>query len=145
MQSEHIPAVIRLEQQSELSSRGEERYLRLLQNPDAVVLIAFDGSQVAGCFSGWLVADEFEIDNVAVSTDSRRNGVATKLLNASLEIAGQKGAIKAFLEVRAKNKPACSLYEKLGFSVVGRRKNYYRNPIDDALILSHEIVKQTGS
>ncbi|MFN0111131.1 MAG: GNAT family N-acetyltransferase [Blastocatellia bacterium] len=149
MQVEHIPAVIALEQQSELSSRGEESYVRLLKNSDAVALVAFDESEselvVVGCFSGWLVADEFEVDNVAVSTDSRRNGIASKLLSASLEIARRKGAVRVFLEVRAMNKPACLLYEKLGFTVVGRRKYYYRDPADDALILSQEIVKQTGS
>lgn len=144
MLAEHIPAVVELERQCRLSTRGEDGYARLLQDANSALLISQNtDSQVVGCFSGWLVADEFEIDNIAVAADYRQSGIGSKLLSAAIKIALQKGAIRAFLEVRSNNIAACCLYEKFGFNVAGRRKNYYRDPADDGLILSLEIVSQS--
>lgn len=142
MLTEHIPAVIELERQCQLSTRGEAGYDKLVREPASVLLVSLsEESQVVGCFSGWLVADEFEVDNVAVSPDWRRVNIGSKLLVEGLELAQKKGAVKAFLEVRSHNQAACLLYEKLGFEIVGRRKNYYRDPVDDALILSRKIAR----
>ncbi len=74
---------------------------------------------------------ETEVLNLAVATGARRRGVA-KALVATLR-RGASGDI--FLEVRAANEPAITLYERAGFVVVGRRKAYYRDPADDALIM----------
>ncbi len=138
---EHISSVVELEQCCHLNSRGAVGYARLLQDQFSVLLVSLDiDSKVVGCFSGWLVADELEIDNVAVAPGWRRSGLGSKLIAAALQVASQKGAVQAFLEVRSNNEAACSLYEKIGFTVVGRRKNYYRDPIDDALILSQKIA-----
>lgn len=140
MRAELIPAVISLEQQCSLSSRGEESYLNLLQDSKSVLIVALDeAGKVAAVFSGWVVADEFEIDNVAVAAALRHQGIASKLLAEAIEIARQKGAVRAILEVRSNNQPACFLYEKFGFEVIGRRKNYYQNPLEDALIMAFEI------
>jgi len=140
MKPELIPAVISLERQCGLSSRSEDSYLGLLQNPDSVLLVTLDESeQVVGVFSGWLVSMEFEIDNIAVSPTFRHQGIASKLLAKALEFAQEKGAKRAVLEVRSNNQPACVLYEKFEFAVVGRRKNYYRTPSDDALIMAMEF------
>ncbi|MBP6822985.1 MAG: ribosomal protein S18-alanine N-acetyltransferase [Acidobacteria bacterium] len=141
MLTEHIPSVVELERQCQLSTRGEDGYARLISEMNSVLLVAVsEGLKVIGCLSGWLVADEFEIDNVAVSTDWRKSGVGSKLLSAAIEIARQKKANQAFLEVRSNNQAACSLYEKYGFVPVGRRKNYYRAPEGDALIFWLKIV-----
>lgn len=138
---EHISSVVELEQCCQLSSRGAEGYAKLLEEPVSVLLVSLDkDSNVIGCFSGWLVADELEIDNVAVAPDWRRSGIGSKMIAAAMQVASQKGAVQAFLEVRSSNEAACSLYEKIGFIVVGRRKNYYREPVDDALILSQKIA-----
>ncbi|MEK7832054.1 MAG: ribosomal protein S18-alanine N-acetyltransferase [Acidobacteriota bacterium] len=141
MLAKHVSSVVELERQCRLSTRGEGGYARLLSETNSVLLVALsEGLKVVGCFSGWLLADEFEIDNVAVAADWRKAGVGSKLLSAAIEVACQKGGGRAFLEVRSDNKIACSLYEKFGFVSVGRRKNYYRDPVDDALILSLKIV-----
>jgi ribosomal-protein-alanine N-acetyltransferase len=140
MKSELIPAVVSLERQCDLSSRSEESYLSLLQNPDSVLLVALNGfEQVVGVFSGWIVAGEFEIDNIAVSPTFRHQGIASKLLEKATELAQEKGVQRAVLEVRSNNQAACLLYEKFGFMVAGRRKNYYQNPSDDALIMAMEF------
>lgn len=140
MQPAQISSVISLERDCGLSSRDEASYLKLLQSSNSILLVALDGSEnVLGVFSGWIVADEIEIDNVAVSTAFRQLGIASKLLSKAFEIAAQKSAVRAVLEVRANNQPACTLYEKLGFVIAGRRKNYYQCPPDDALIMTLEI------
>lgn len=139
--AEHIPSVVELERQCQLSTRAEDGYAKLLLETNSVLLVAVgEGLKVIGCFSGWMVADEFEIDNIAVSPDWRKSGVGSKLLSAAIKIARQKEASQAFLEVRSSNQAACSLYKKFGFVSVGRRKNYYRDPVDDALIFSLKIV-----
>ena len=84
---------------------------------------------------GRLVADQFEILNLAVERDSRRRGIATQLVQAMLEDARGTTARQAFLEVRASNEGAIALYARLGFRVWGRRIKYYRNPREDALLL----------
>lgn len=143
MRQEFIPAVIALEQESSLSSRDAESYLNLLQDSKSVLIVALDDSEkVVAVFSGWVVADEFEIDNIAVSSALRQQGIATKLLTKAVETARQKGAVRAILEVRSNNQPACALYEKFGFVEAGRRKNYYQNPLDDALIMAFELQQK---
>lgn len=144
MLGEHIKSVVELERQCQLSTRGEEGYAKLLSETNSILLVALsEDLKVIGCFSGWQVADEFEIDNVAVAPDCRNAGVGSKLLANAIEAARQQGSVQAFLEVRSSNKSACSLYEKFGFLTAGRRKNYYCDPADDALILSLKIVGQS--
>ena len=142
MLARHIPAVVELERCCQLNSRGESSYEKLFQEQDSVLLVSLNGnSEVIGCFSGWLVVDELEIDNVAVAPGWRGAGVGAKLLAEALQIAHQRGAVQAFLEVRANNTAARSLYEKQGFTTIGRRKNYYQDPVDDALIFSKKIAE----
>ena len=76
--------------------------------------------------------------NIAVHPDYRKQGIGTALI---VELIGElelRGSHSLMLEVRASNTPAISVYEKLGFIEVGRRKNYYRNPKEDALIMRKE-------
>ena len=76
--------------------------------------------------------------NIAVHPDFRRQGVARALILALTEELKKRGSHCLTLEVRASNAPAIALYEKLGFSQAGLRKNYYRDPKEDALILRKE-------
>ncbi|HWF13859.1 MAG TPA: ribosomal protein S18-alanine N-acetyltransferase [Candidatus Acidoferrales bacterium] len=91
--------------------------------------------QVVGFLAGRPVADEFEILNLAVGKNFRRNGIATKLLRSAIETARAAAATQIFLEVRPSNAPGIALYTHLAFRVCGRRKNYYRDPVEDALLL----------
>ena len=76
--------------------------------------------------------------NVAVHPDYRRQGIAEGLIAVLVDKLRENEVYCLLLEVRASNDPAKALYEKLGFVEVGRRKNYYRNPREDALILRKE-------
>lgn len=77
--------------------------------------------------------------NIAVHPDCRKQGIATGLIAGLIGALQLQGSHSLTLEVRASNIPAILLYEKLGFSQVGLRKNYYRNPKEDALILRKEF------
>ena len=82
------------------------------------------------------VIDEGYITNIAVFPEFRRRGVAKALLNKVFEFAKEKGLSFVSLEVRPSNTEAISLYEKTGFKEEGRRKNFYRLPLEDALIMT---------
>ena len=110
-----------------------------LENKLALWLVAVDGETVAGYVGSQTVLDETDMMNVAVHPDYRRQGIAEKLV---LELADRLKTRESHcltLEVRASNAPAIALYEKLDFKQIGLRKNYYRNPKEDALILRKEF------
>ena len=99
-----------------------------------LVLRAPDG-RIAGYCAFWVVAGELHINNLAVGPEWRRHGRGAALLDAVLSIARAGGALSATLEVRASNVAALALYRRFGFEVAARRRAYYANPVDDALIL----------
>jgi ribosomal-protein-alanine N-acetyltransferase len=92
------------------------------------------GAMVAFC-AVWIIFDELHINTLAVHPERRRQGLASLLLTHVLDDAVRRGAEKATLEVRRSNEGALRLYERFGFEVGGVRKEYYRQPVEDALIL----------
>lgn len=93
-----------------------------------------DGGVIA-YLAGWVIFDELHINNLAVTPAWRRRGVAGTLLTHVLQAAAREGAVRATLEVRRSNEPARRLYERFGFAFAGVRKDYYRQPVEDALVL----------
>lgn len=108
-----------------------------LENTDVarLYLLTDEGGTVAAFCACWIVADELHINSIAVDPDHRRQGLARMLMTHVLTEASSAGALAATLEVRASNTAARSLYETLGFRVEGIRRDYYREPREDALIL----------
>ena len=102
-------------------------------------LVAVDGGEVVGYIGSQSVLGESDMMNVAVHPDHRRKGIAEKLIAAMSEGLKERGNVALTLEVRASNASAIALYEKLDFKQIGLRKNYYRNPKEDALILQKEL------
>ncbi len=143
MTNDLLPAVVALEDACGLKSRGIEGYRKTLSNPTSVLLVALAltsrASPVIGLFSGEVVIDELQIDNLAVDWRWRRKGIGRSLLRSALSRAASAGALSATLEVRSANRAARRFYEKEGFTIAGLRKRYYANPPDDALLLSRQI------
>jgi [ribosomal protein S18]-alanine N-acetyltransferase len=141
-----LHSVVALEEECGLNSRGPEGYRKMLSNPKSVLLVALTGASpispvnpVIGLFSGEVVVDELQIDNLAVAERWRRRGIGGALLKSALSQASGLGARAATLEVRSTNATARVFYEKEGFTPVGLRRRYYADPPDDALLLSLEI------
>lgn len=124
-------------------SRGAFVY-ELRQNPVAqcwIVRGSGTGPAVLGYLCLWEIAPEVHITNLAVHPEWRRRGVARFLLRAILEDARRRNLRLALLEVRPTNAEARSLYEGLGFQVVGRRKGYYFDTGEDALLMRADLAE----
>ena len=139
MTENHVAQVAELEKICFGSAAWSENSIASeLKNQLSLWLVALDGETVAGYVGSQTVMDESDMMNVAVHPDCRRQGIAEKLVNALADALREKESRCLTLEVRASNEPTKKLYEKLGFVSVGLRKNYYRNPREDALILRKE-------
>ena len=136
MTMEHIPQVAALERVCFSRPWSEESLQGELWNDSAVVIVAEgeDGT-VLGYAGLQTVLDEGYINNVAVDPQYRRQGIADQLIAAFVRFGQAKLAFLT-LEVRASNEPAIALYAKHGFGEVGRRKNYYEDPKEDALLMT---------
>lgn len=98
---------------------------------------------VVGAIVVWLVVDEAHIATLAVHPDYRRRGIATRLLKTALQESARLGMRSATLEVRAGNLAAQALYQRFGFEVVGRRRAYYQDNQEDALIMTLGCLEAT--
>lgn len=138
MESRHVSAVAGLEKICFLDPWSEKSVASELDNPLSYWLVWEENGQVLGYVGSQTVLGETDMMNVAVHPDARRRGIAEALILALVDGLREKESHCLTLEVRASNAPAIGLYEKLGFAQIGRRKNYYRNPKEDALILRKE-------
>ena len=138
MRQEHVAQVAELEKLCFSAPWSENSIASELNNPLSFWLVALDGERVAGYVGSQTVMDESDMMNVAVHPDYRKQGIATALIVGLVEELRNRGSHCLTLEVRASNETAISVYRKLEFQEVGRRKNYYRNPREDALILRKE-------
>ncbi len=109
-----------------------------LDNPLSLWIVAVKDSFVAGYVGSQSVMGEADMMNLAVAPEFRRQGIARQLVNSLIERLCINQVRALTLEVRASNAPAIVLYTGLGFTQVGRRPGYYRNPREDALILRKE-------
>ena len=137
----HVSAVAALEKICFSDPWSENSVASELKNKLALWLVAEEEGTVAGYIGSQTCGDESDVMNVAVHPDFRRRGIAEALVNSLVTELNTIGSRCLTLEVRVSNAPAVSLYEKLGFAEIGRRKNYYRNPREDALILRKEWEK----
>ncbi len=115
-------------------SRAAFRY-ELTKNRVARCLVVRAGHEVVGYICLWEIGHEIHITNLAVHPRVRRQGIARTLLGAVLEEARRGGVAQAFLEVRPTNTGALGLYRRFGFEVIGRRKGYYFDTGEDALVM----------
>jgi [ribosomal protein S18]-alanine N-acetyltransferase len=102
-------------------------------------LVVEQDGNVVGFIVGRQVEYEWEIENIAVTGAARRCGLGSRLVGELLELVRSRGGKSVFLEVRESNRAARSLYEKWAFLEVGRRKMYYQNPAEDALVLKFKF------
>ncbi len=141
MEACHVPAIAALEKICFSDPWQEVSIASELTNPLSYWLVAMDGDTLAGYVGSQTVLDGSDMMNIAVAPAYRRQGIAEELIAKLIEGVSDKGAVCLVLEVRASNEAAIALYQKLGFSQIGRRPNYYFKPREDALILRKEWCK----
>jgi ribosomal-protein-alanine N-acetyltransferase len=145
MRLEDLPEIHAIEQASFTSPWPPHAYQSELEsNRLAHYLVARIGDRVAAYGGMWLMVDEAHITTFAVHPAWRRQRIGERLLVAFLDIATERGAHEATLEVRLSNLPARKLYEKYGFRPVGLRPRYYSDDNEDALIMTTEPLADPG-
>ena len=141
MRTEHTAQIAALEATCFSDPWPESILQQELENPLSLWLCAMDGDTVAGYVGSQTVLGEADMMNLAVSPAYRRQGLGRALVLALCESLRQKmQATILALEVRDSNAPAAALYASLGFAQIGRRKNYYQHPKEDARILRKELL-----
>ena len=141
MDRTHLRDVAALERECFTTPWTEEMLAEELYNDTASFLVAqADDGEVLGYAGLHVVLDEGYIDNIAVKAKYRRMGVAGELLGAFLRV-GQANLAVLTLEVRPSNKPAIAFYLKHGFVQVGRRRDYYDKPREDAILMTREFSR----
>ncbi len=137
MAAAHLPAVAALEKVCfPADPWSEALFQEALDSPRVRVLLAQgENGSLLGYAVLSVILDEGNLDNIAVAPAARRQGVADALLSALIGFGREHLAV-LMLEVRSSNAPAIALYEKHGFAAVGRRKNYYDAPREDAILMT---------
>lgn len=140
MNETHVSQVAEMEKLCFRDPWSEKSVASELTNKLSLWLVAEESGAVVGYVGSQTVLNETDMMNVAVHPDHRRRGIARSLVAALVEALKEKGSRCLTLEVRESNESAIALYQGLDFQQIGLRKNYYRNPRENALILRKEWV-----
>jgi [ribosomal protein S18]-alanine N-acetyltransferase len=135
-----VAAILAIQSASpEIAQWTASDYARVARGEMAGWIAQEDEVAVTGFLVARRIAGDLEILNLAVRPEARRRGTGTELLRRCFEWGRSFGAASAVLEVRAANSDALHFYRRRGFEAIGRRKQYYVAPIDDALVLRAKL------
>jgi ribosomal-protein-alanine N-acetyltransferase len=141
LKQEHLDQVLEIERVSFPTPWSKESFLgELLQNSLAHYYACWRDNILIGYAGMWIIIDEAHITNVAVHPSYRRKKVGEIILLHMMAEALKRGAYKMTLEVRPSNQEALKLYSRLGFKSVGRRKGYYTDTNEDAIIMWKDLT-----
>jgi len=146
-----IPEIVRIEQASFADPWSADSFVSSLGFDRIYFLVAeeiqegsVDSESAAAVLLGYvlilLLAVEAEIANLAIAPVGRRRGIGGLLLDRAIAESAGRGVRTVYLEVRESNLAARALYESRSFKQVGRRKGYYRHPVEDALLLRRDLA-----
>ncbi|HUQ19418.1 MAG TPA: ribosomal protein S18-alanine N-acetyltransferase [Gemmatimonadaceae bacterium] len=140
---EDLRLVASIESESFTDPWSERSFAEILLSPAAIFLVAArsDSRKLVGYIIALVVGSESEILNLATAPSVRRQGLGGDLLDAGMAAVDSRGANEIFLEVRESNQSALGLYRSRGFLPIGHRPKYYRNPVEDALVLRRAIER----
>lgn len=134
--TEHIPQIEEIERECFSRPWTAEQLKSQMRDAQHEFIAAMDGGRVLGYVGLMYVLDEGYISNVAVHPEARRQGIGDALIDALAAKAAELELAFLTLEVRESNAPAIALYAKHGFHPVGKRKNYYDAPKEDAVLMT---------
>lgn len=139
MRVEDLERVLEIERASFSNPWSRNAFLYEIEsNVSYPWVIEMDG-KIVGYSVHWLILDEAHLSNIAIDSSVRRRGIGRFVLEKVIESVKKMGAKFLTLEVRVSNASAISLYTKINFKVVGIRKNYYANPVEDAFIMMKNL------
>jgi [ribosomal protein S18]-alanine N-acetyltransferase len=136
---EDVPRLLEIARESDTAAQWSPAEYEKLFAPKLVQQSCLLVAEIAGTVGGFLVArglaGDWELENIVVSANLRRQGLGTALIQGFLSRAGEMALKTVHLEVRESNTAARELYKRLGFAQIGRRKGYYSGPPEDAILL----------
>ena len=115
---------------------SREGFFTYLTKPDAMFLVVEEKGRILGYCGVLMVLGEGDITNVAVSPERQREGIGAFLVGSMIKLAAEQDCPVLHLEVRESNAVARRLYKRLGFQEDGLRKNYYTDPVEDAILMT---------
>ena len=130
-----IDAIVAIEKSSMPNPWHRDNYLEAIQSNHAFIMVVVDGNAIAGFAVFYMTPPESELPDIVVVPSYRGKGIGKELLNRCICELKSKAVDTIFLEVRPSNNPARSLYTKMGFEEIGKRKYFYTNPIEDAICM----------
>jgi [ribosomal protein S18]-alanine N-acetyltransferase len=140
MTGRDLAAVMEIERSSFTMPWTEETFRGLLRRADSLLWVAeSEAGVVVGYAAVWMVLDQAELGDIAVAEGWRRRGIGRRLLETTLAAMAERSVRELYLEVRPSKREARRLYEQYGFEEVGRRKDYYGRPREDALVLRRQF------
>jgi ribosomal-protein-alanine N-acetyltransferase len=143
--SEDADAVMAIVEESpEAASWSRASYAKFAEDDGALALVIESDGETCGFLIGRRVSDQAEVLNLGVATKHRRKGQGTALLTAALEEFELRGVKSVYLEVRESNTDAIAFYERHGFTKMGQRKGYYREPDEAAMTMEKKLTASIG-
>lgn len=136
MSAADIPFAAEIERLCFVHPWSEQSINEEMSKENSVFLMAFEDETPIGYVGLSTVLDEGYMGNLGVIEKYRRKGIGRALMNELINECKAMDSAFVTLEVRASNTPAVKLYESLGFTEAGRRKNYYKEPLEDAILMT---------
>jgi len=137
-----VAAIVELERTAPTAAHWRpDDYARIFDRGAVprVALVLEAETRVVGFLVAVNLGSDWEIENVVVAEDARGRGLGSRLVEAFVDRVRRRGETTVFLEVRESNRSARSLYEKCGFTIAGRRRSYYSQPLEDAVVYRLDI------
>ncbi len=145
MTEEDIAGILEIEKRSFVTPWTTGMFRETLASPISTSFVMEEDGCLLGYIMLYSVADEAHILNLAIDPARRRKGYGSCLIDYAIDYCGRKGVSDFFLEVRESNLGAQNLYRKLGFRVIGRRKRYYAETNEDALVMQLSLVEEQSA
>jgi ribosomal-protein-alanine N-acetyltransferase len=139
MKEQDLPAVRAIEAQSFSNPWSDNAFRGEIQNTSVsfpMVVVRRPGEEVVAYIIYWQIRDDVQVNNIAVHPDCRGLGLGEAMMRYAIAKSREAGVTFMTLEVRRSNTPALTLYRKLGFEIMGTRKNYYTRPDEDAYVMA---------
>jgi ribosomal-protein-alanine N-acetyltransferase len=139
--AEDIDTIFRIKQEQFLNPWKKDFFYDEISHDISYFYVAEDTktNEIRGYIIFWIIQETLELHDMAVIEKHKKKGIGSLMMNFMLETARVRKVEELFLEVRKSNEEAIKFYEKFNFKQIGKRKNYYKNPIEDALVYSLTI------